>query len=126
MSSTAEALALFGDRVCRFEKAYRGAIDGVRAMRRDTTLCTIYNGDLEAQEAPLARVALMMFNDVILRVAFEHGLRVIDLRLICTESADYANPIEPSGRGGRKIAQAIARCLDAVDGNRQSSRVYAG
>ena len=36
--------------------------------------------------------------------------------MICTEAADYANPIEPSGHGGQKIAQAIARCLDAVDG----------
>jgi hypothetical protein len=126
VTSTAEALALFDDRVSRFENAYRTAIDNALAMRRDTTLCTIYNGNLEADKARLARVALMMFNDVILRVAFEHSLRIIDLRLICTESSDYANPIEPSGRGGQKIAQAIARCLDAVDGKRQPACAYAG
>jgi hypothetical protein len=126
VSSTAEALSLFGDRSGQFEETYRAAIDGAVAMRRDTTVCTIYNGNLEVREAPLARVALMMFNDVILRVAFERGLRVIDLRLICTEAADYANPIEPSGRGGRKIAQAITRCLGAADGRSHSAAVYAG
>jgi len=31
------------------------------------------------------------------------------LRLICDEDADFANPIEPSARGGAKIAQAISR-----------------
>lgn len=126
VNSTAAALALFDDRVGRFEEAYRRAIEGALAMDRDTTVCTIYNGSFGANEARLARVALMMFNDVILRVAFENGLRVIDLRLICTEAADYANPIEPSGRGGQKIAQAIAQSLDAVLGRRHVTSVYAG
>jgi hypothetical protein len=126
VNSTAEALSLFGDRIALFEQSYRAAIDGTLAMRRDTTVCTIYNGNLEVREAALARVALMMFNDVILRIAFERSLRVIDLRLVCTESADYANPIEPSGRGGRKIAQAIARSIGAADGQVHSAAVYAG
>jgi len=126
VSSTAEALVLFGERVGRFEAAYRAAIDGALALRRDTTVCTIYNGNLEAREAPLARVALMMFNDVILRVAVERGLRAIDLRLVCTDAADYANPIEPSGPGGRKIARAIARCLGAADGEGGPATVHGG
>jgi hypothetical protein len=126
VSSTAEALTLFGDRTSRFERAYRAAIEGALAMRRDTTVCTIYNGNLAAREAALARVALMMFNDVILRVAFERGLRVIDLRLVCTEAADYANPIEPSGGGGHKIARAIARSLGAADGQVHPATVYGG
>jgi hypothetical protein len=126
VGSTAEALILFGERVGRFEAAYRAAIDAALALRRDTTVCTIYNGNLDAGEAPLARVALMMFNDAILRVAVERGLRVIDLRLVCTEPADYANPIEPSGLGGRKIARAIARCLGAAEGERRPATVYGG
>jgi len=126
VSSTAEALVLFGERVGRFEEAYRAAIDGALALRRDTTVCTIYNGNLDAREAPLARVALMMFNDVILRVAVERGLRAIDLRLVCTEPADYANPIEPSGPGGRKIARAIARCLGAIAGEARPATVQGG
>ena len=31
------------------------------------------------------------------------------------ESEDYANPIEPSGRGGAKIARAIAQVMGLLD-----------
>ena len=108
--STADALRLFGQRIGAFEQSYRRGLAPVLALRKPVTLCTIYNGDLpDREQAALARVALMMFNDTILRVAFEHRLASIDLRLICSEREDYANPIEPSGCGGRKIAIAIAR-----------------
>ena len=125
VSSTTEALALFGDRLARFESAYRAAITGALALGRDTTTCTIYNGNFEPARARVARTGLMLFNDVILRVAFEHELSVIDLRLICNEPADYANPIEPSGQGGRKIAEAIALAVGALDGGTKHSRVFA-
>ena len=108
--STAEALRLFGERVAAFEQGYRRGLVPVLALRKPVTVSTIYNGDLpDREQAALARVALMMFNDTILRIAFEHRLPAIDLRLICCEREDYANPIEPSGPGGRKIALAIAR-----------------
>jgi len=113
--STTEALGLFAHRVARFERAYRAALDRAFSLGRDTTICTIYEGNLEPDQASLARIGLMLFNDVILRVAFERRISVIDLRLICTEPTDYANPIEPSGTGGRKIATAIARSLGALD-----------
>ena len=66
----------------------------------------------------------MAFNDVILRVAFESKLQVIDLRLVCTEPGDYANPIEPSSRGGEKIARAIMRSLGLAGPTSDHSRVY--
>jgi hypothetical protein len=53
----------------------------------------------------------MAFNDAILRVAFECHLPVVDLRLVCVEPADYANPLEPSSHGAEKIATAIAAAL---------------
>ena len=109
--STTEALALFAERLASFERLYRPAVQRVAALSRPTTLCTIYNGNLEPSRATIARVALTMFNDVILRVAFEHALPVIDLRAICVRPEDYANPIEPSGTGGRKIAAAIVAAL---------------
>jgi hypothetical protein len=124
--STGDALRLFRERVERFETDYRAAIGGVLALGRPTTICTVYNGNLPASQAPNARIALAMFNDVILRVAFEHHLPAIELRLICNEPADYANPIEPSGRGGWKIAQAIARSLGISMDKIEASRVYAG
>jgi hypothetical protein len=45
---------------------------------------------------------------------------VIELRLVCSEPEDYANPIEPSVQGGAKIARAIARAVGAngTDGPR--------
>lgn len=44
-----------------------------------------------------------------------HGLPLIDLRLVCDDPADYANPIEPSEAGGRKIAAAIVRLVSEHD-----------
>lgn len=126
VASTAEALALFAERVGRFESAYRAAIDNVLRSGLDATVSTIYNGNLGPQEATVARVGLMLFNDVILRTAFEERLAVIDLRLIVTEPEDYANPIEPSGRGGRKIAEAIARTVGALGEPPDGARVFAG
>lgn len=114
--STADALALLGARVRSFESAYRAAITPLATRALSLTLCTIYNGNLaDRDQATLARIALMIFNDAILGVAFEHAAGVIDLRLVCSDPADYANPIEPSGEGGCKIARAIARVTGAMD-----------
>lgn len=59
-----------------------------------------YNGCLADKDFQrLASTALMVFNDVILRVGIEFGLSVIDLRFVCSLPEDYANPIEPSSSG---------------------------
>ena len=63
---------------------------------------------------------LAIFNDVVTRQAFVRGLPLVDLRLVCDEDADYANPIEPSGRGGAKIAAAIAGLLAGQEAGRHS------
>lgn len=125
--STTEALDLFSDRVTLFEANYRAAIGEVLRLDLPTTVCTIYNGNFpDPQYAKTASLALTMFNDVILRTAFEFRLSLIDLRLICTEPSDYANPIEPSGRGGLKIARAIAQAVGALDEVAGRSLVVAG
>lgn len=126
VASTQEALLLFGQRVTKFEESYRTALAAVLKRVPNTTVCTVYNGNLPPNQAPPARVALMLFNDVILRAAFHWRLPVIDLRLVCSEPSDYANPIEPSGLGGAKIARAIAAMLDSVTGQASSSKVFAG
>jgi hypothetical protein len=74
VSSTGEALRMFGQRAAGFEATYRAAIAGVRSRVAKTTVCTIYNGSLTGDEAASARVGLMVFNDCILRVAFEWRL----------------------------------------------------
>ena len=124
-TSTADALRRFESAVSRFESDYRMAVQPVIDRGLPVTTCTIYNGAFEdPDEAARARVALMLFNDVILRVAFEHHASVIDLRLVCSEKADYANPIEPSGQGGMKIAQAIARVTGAAPARGHSACFY--
>jgi len=125
VTSTTEALSLFGERIGQFEIAYRAAIESILSLKRQTAICTIYNGNLSPPEADVVRVALMMFNDVILRCGFERQLTIIELRLVCSETTDYANPIEPSGSGGLKIARAIAGWL-GVGQPRESSRVRTG
>ena len=120
VKSTAQALSLFGQRMSRFEASYRRAIEDVLSLKRRTAICTIYNGNLDPPEADLARIALMMFNDVILRCGFERNLTIIDLRFVCSEKTDYANPIEPSGSGGRKIAKAIASWLEGGESGESS------
>jgi lysophospholipase L1-like esterase len=124
--SSAEVLAELASAAERFEKRYRRAIDAVVARGAAVTVCTIYNGnfpDLRLQR--LASAALTVFNDAILRVAFERRLSVIDLRLVCNEPSDYANPIEPSSRGGAKIARAIVRALALSPSEESAARVIA-
>ncbi len=60
------------------------------------------------------------------REAFGRGLPLVDLRLVCSEDADYANPIEPSARGGAKIAGATADLVTGHDFARRRSTVFAG
>ena len=74
----------------------------------------------------MARVALAVFNDVILRVAIEHGLPVIDLRLVCCSPEDYANPIEPSSVGGEKIARIIVALVTGSRDSGRATRVLPG
>jgi hypothetical protein len=124
VASTAEALHLFGDRAAAFEASYTSALKSVVALGRRTTVCTVYEGNFEPPMAALARTALSVFNDVLLRAAFQAGVDVIDLRLVCTDPSDYANPIEPSGAGGKKIAAAIAAALSAPPPPAPGSRVF--
>ena len=70
VASTREALLLFGERAARFEQSYRGALAALVKRVPNTTVCTVYNGNLPDEQAASARVALMMFNDAILRTAF--------------------------------------------------------
>ena len=85
-------------------------LDRILERRLPTAVCTIYDARFpDPQEQRLVVTALSIFNDVITREAFARRLPLIDLRLICDEPDDYANPIEPSAKGGDKIAGVIAQ-----------------
>jgi hypothetical protein len=126
VATTSAALRLFGERASSFESSYRAALANVLRRVPRTAVCTIYNGNLSGDEAASARVGLMLFNDVILRVAFERHLPVVDLRLICVEPSDYANPLEPSSQGAAKIAKAIAAALGFAIEHPAASVVVVG
>lgn len=122
--TAAEALAELADAAARFEKRYRHAVDHLTEQRLPSTVCTVYNGNFPDPEFQrLASTALSVFNDAILRVAFERGIDVIDLRLVCNEPEDYANPIEPASHGGEKIARAIVGALMLDPHRTPASRV---
>src|SRR6516225_12142284 len=116
--STTKALSELADISEEFECKYRIAVAACRKTGLPITICTIYNGNFPDPEYQrLASSALTVFNDVILRVGFEFGLTIIDLRLVCSAPEDYANPIEPSSCGGAKIARCIVASLDRKEGS---------
>jgi hypothetical protein len=101
----------------QFAKAYAQMLDAVLERGIRTAVCTIYDADFPPPEGQVITAALSLFNDVITRAAFSRGLPLVDLRLICNEPGDYANPIEPSEQGGDKIAAALVRLgsREAID-----------
>lgn len=93
-----------------FAQEHRRLVEAIIGRELPTIVCTIYNPCSDEDEFQRAAVAaLSMFDDAIIDNARRHRLPVIDLRAVCSEIADYANEIEPSARGGAKIADAICQ-----------------
>ncbi len=123
--ASAEALNMLADIRDQFAADYQEILRAVLHEERLTALCIIYYPRFpDPVLQRLAVTALTIFNDCILTHAFAAGLPVLDLRLICHEDADYANPIEPSVHGGAKIAAAIIRLLAEHDFTRRRTEVY--
>ncbi len=112
--SYAQVLSKMAEIREEFAAQYRPLVAALSGLSRPSAVCTIYDAipGLTAE----ASAALCVFNDVIVREAFRSGLSVIDLRLICDDASDYAavSPIEPSAKGGEKIAGAILRWVNGV------------
>lgn len=126
LESRVKALAELADVSENFERKYRHAVAACREIGLPLTICTIYNGNFsDKQYQRLASTALMVFNDVILRVGFEFGLTVLDLRFVCSATDDYANQIEPSSKGGAKIARCIVASVEQQNG-KLGARVFIG
>jgi lysophospholipase L1-like esterase len=123
-SSVAEAVERLAQAQSTFAAVYSEMIDAVRQLGLPTSVCTIYDANYPEPHRRLVVTALALFNDVITRAAFSHGLPLIDLRLICREPSDYANPIEPSSKGGDKITAAIAAMVRGDVTERPLSSVW--
>jgi hypothetical protein len=123
--SVGEGLMVLAEAQLRFAERYSAMLNAVAATGLPIAVCTIYDANFPPPEGQVITAGLTLFNDAITRAAFSRGLALIDLRLICNEPEDYANPIEPSEQGGDKIAAAIAR-LALRDGVERQSAVIAG
>ena len=124
-----------------FQKKYSEMVDLVLSHNLPTTLCSIYyprfhsrslsrveyylsmmtNGETLQQ---MAMAAETIFNDIITFEIFKRKLPLIDLRVLCDEDQDFANPIEPSCIGGMKIANKIKGITLNHDFSKNVSKVY--
>ena len=123
--STAEALERLADLGERFQQVYREMLQAVLSLQLPTAVCSVYYPNFP--DPGIQRVlstALTIFNDVIIREAFAAGVPLIDLRLVCSEPADYANEIEPSVAGGEKIASAILKLVSEHEYSRGRTEVF--
>jgi hypothetical protein len=124
-NSIASALNRLADIIDGFRRDYSGMLDAVTRFRLPTAVCTIYEPRFpDARLQRLGVTALSLFNDCIIREAFARGLPLLDLRLICDRDEDYANPIEPSVKGGDKIAAAIVRAVADSDFSKARTEVF--
>ena len=115
-NSAAQVFDMLADRISDFEFHYREMLKAVLSRDLPTAVCTIYYPNFpDTVMQKIAVAALAAFNDVIIRQAITHGLPLLDLRLVCSEPDDYANEIEPSGKGGRKIAAKILELIETHD-----------
>jgi hypothetical protein len=121
-----EAVAALAEAQDEFDASYAAMLDGVLALGLPTAVATVYDTPTFATEHRIIKAALSLFNDRITRAAFSRGLPLLDLRLICSEDSDYANPIEPSTQGGEKMARAIARLAAGPAGDWRRAVVIAG
>jgi hypothetical protein len=126
VATVGEAVALLEVAQSRFARDYAEMADAVLARGLPTAFCTVYDTPPSSPDQRIIRTALAVFNDIITRAVFSRGATLIDLRLICSEDADYANPIEPSAAGGEKIAQAIARFASGTSEGSGRFSVIAG
>ena len=124
-NSVADVLQRFTSVRKEFRNNYKSMLAHVMSFKKSTAVCTIYDS-IPGLES-IATTALAIFNEVILREAFETKIPIIDLRLTFTDSADYSeiSSIEPSAIGGEKITQGICRLLYNHDYNQRCSVVYA-
>lgn len=124
--SAAEVLNKLAAAQNAFEANYREMLHAALAKNLPLAVCTVYYPNFpDAMMQRLAVTALSVFNDAIIRQAILNKIPFLDLRLICDEPADYANPIEPSDAGGKKIAAKIYELVREHDFSRRRCAVFA-
>lgn len=124
-TSNAGALLEIAQIAINFRQVYRSLLQTVGEYELPTALCTLYNPRFPGSESRLlTSTALSIFNDAIIQEATRVGLPVLEMRMICDEDADFANPVEPSAKGGEKIVRAILHLLHEHDFSRPRTVIY--
>jgi hypothetical protein len=112
--------------VDNFKKNYDQMLRSLLKFKLPIVLCTIYEPQYpDPTQQKILLTALKLFNDLILSAAIREGIPVIDLRIVCSNAEDFANPIEPSMIGGAKIADCIARVLHQHDFSSWRCAIYS-
>lgn len=124
IKSSAQTFLQLADAVDNFERNYKKAVAACIRTGLPLVACTIYNGSFpDAAYQRRVAVALAAFNDAIVRTGVAQHLKVIELRHVCNQPEDYANPIEPSSTGGDKIARAIVHAVSERPEARRGAHV---
>ena len=118
------ALGTLSKTLDRFEQNYKALKTELLSLNKPLMICTIYDS-VPGLIDPL-KVALALFNDIIIRNAVSRGVPILDLRMICTESGDYSSksPIEPSSSGGNKIANRLVAAMMCNDFSCNTCSIY--
>lgn len=125
VGSAAEVFDNLADRISDFEAKYKRMLEKVSGKNLPTVVCTIYFPNFsEPFFQKISTAALSSFNDVIIRQAIFAGIPFLDLRLLCNQADDYANEIEPSGKGGKKIAAKILEAIESHDFSKNKTAVF--
>jgi hypothetical protein len=115
-NSVSEVLLQLADMQDEFRNNYRKMLQNVLNLRLPTLICTIYYPRFpDPQIQKMSKLALSIFNDCIISEAIASRLRLIDLRMIFDDDKDYATPIEPSEKGGEKLAGAIFEKVNELE-----------
>ena len=98
---------------------YRTIVKNLSQQNPNLLLCTVYEGNLVGDSfysdvAFASKAMVSMLNDIIFFTAATYKVDVLELRNIFTTPEDYANPIEPSHKGGKKLASGIIEWVKSV------------
>ena len=91
---------------------YRTIVKNLSQQNPNLLLCTVYEGNLVGDSfysdvAFASKAMVSMFNDIVFNTGSSFKADVLELRNIFTTPDDYANPIEPSHIGGKKLSKEI-------------------
>jgi lysophospholipase L1-like esterase len=125
-TSVGESIMKLQSVVEKFQNNYEKMVQLLLKLNLPVTVCTIYEPQYpDPIQQKITLTSLKLFNDIILSTAIKQGIPVIDLRIVCSNPQDFANPIEPSAIGGSKIADCIARVIHQHDFSSWRCSVYS-